>query len=33
MGLACGEQLARAILGEQMPDLELFDPARLLAPA
>lgn len=31
LGLACGEQLARAILGEQVPELELFDPARLAA--
>jgi glycine/D-amino acid oxidase-like deaminating enzyme len=31
MGLACGDHLARAILGEQVPELELFDPARLAA--
>jgi gamma-glutamylputrescine oxidase len=30
MGLACGELVARAILGETVPELELFDPARLL---
>ncbi|MGH3001057.1 MAG: NAD(P)/FAD-dependent oxidoreductase [Gaiellaceae bacterium] len=27
-GLACGDLVARAILGEQPPELELFDPAR-----
>jgi gamma-glutamylputrescine oxidase len=32
LGLACGELLARAILGERVPELEFFDPARLLAP-
>jgi gamma-glutamylputrescine oxidase len=31
MGLACGELVARAILGEVAPELELFDPARLVA--
>jgi gamma-glutamylputrescine oxidase len=30
MGLACGELLGRAILGEPAPELELFDPARLV---
>lgn len=30
MGFACGELAARAILGEAVPELELFDPARLL---
>jgi glycine/D-amino acid oxidase-like deaminating enzyme len=30
MGLACGELVAGAILGEAAPELELFDPARLL---
>lgn len=30
LGLACGDLIARAILGEQPPELELFDPARLL---
>jgi gamma-glutamylputrescine oxidase len=30
MGLACGELLARAILGHLEPELELFEPARLL---
>jgi glycine/D-amino acid oxidase-like deaminating enzyme len=29
MGLACGELVARAILGEPAPELSLFDPARL----
>jgi glycine/D-amino acid oxidase-like deaminating enzyme len=29
LGLACGELVARAILGETPPELELFDPARL----
>jgi glycine/D-amino acid oxidase-like deaminating enzyme len=32
LGLACGELVARAIAGERPPELELFDPARLLAP-
>ena len=31
MGLACGELVANAILGEPAPELELFDPARLVA--
>jgi gamma-glutamylputrescine oxidase len=30
LGLACGDLLARAILGEAPRELELFDPARLL---
>jgi glycine/D-amino acid oxidase-like deaminating enzyme len=30
LGLACGDLLARAILGESPPELELFDPARLV---
>jgi gamma-glutamylputrescine oxidase len=30
LGLACGELLATAILGRSAPELELFDPARLL---
>jgi gamma-glutamylputrescine oxidase len=30
MGLACGELVARAILGEPAPELSLFDPGRLL---
>lgn len=30
MGLACGELVADAILGAPAPELELFDPARLL---
>jgi len=28
-GLACGDLVARAILGERTPELDLFDPARL----
>jgi glycine/D-amino acid oxidase-like deaminating enzyme len=30
LGLACGDLVARAILGRREPELELFDPARLL---
>ena len=30
-GLACGDLVARAILGESPPELELFDPARFAA--
>jgi gamma-glutamylputrescine oxidase len=30
LGLACGELVAKAILGRPAPELELFDPARLL---
>jgi gamma-glutamylputrescine oxidase len=30
LGFACGDLVARAILGEQPPELELFDPARPL---
>jgi gamma-glutamylputrescine oxidase len=30
LGLACGELVAKAILGHREPELELFDPARLL---
>jgi gamma-glutamylputrescine oxidase len=30
LGLACGELIANAILGRREPELELFDPARLL---
>ena len=34
LGLACGELVAQAILGERAPELDLFDPARLMrAPA
>jgi glycine/D-amino acid oxidase-like deaminating enzyme len=33
LGFACGELLARAIAGDEAPELELFDPARLLAPS
>jgi gamma-glutamylputrescine oxidase len=28
LGLACGDLVARAILGERPPELEIFDPAR-----
>jgi len=31
MGLACGELVARAILGDARPELELFEPARLVS--
>lgn len=31
LGLACGDLVARAILGERAPELELFDPSRLAA--
>jgi glycine/D-amino acid oxidase-like deaminating enzyme len=30
LGLACGDLVANAILGRREPELELFDPARLL---
>jgi glycine/D-amino acid oxidase-like deaminating enzyme len=30
LGLACGELVGRAILGDRPPELELFDPGRLL---
>ena len=30
LGLACGDLVARAMLGEQPPELELFDPARFV---
>jgi gamma-glutamylputrescine oxidase len=30
LGLACGELVAKAILGRREPELKLFDPARLL---
>ena len=30
LGLACGDLLARAILGEPPPELALFAPARLV---
>ncbi|HEX6490294.1 MAG TPA: FAD-dependent oxidoreductase [Gaiellaceae bacterium] len=32
LGLACGELVARAILGETPAELELFEPGRLLVP-
>ena len=32
LGLACGDLVARAILGECPPELEIFDPARALVP-
>jgi gamma-glutamylputrescine oxidase len=31
LGLACGELVAKAILGRREPELDLFDPARLLS--
>jgi glycine/D-amino acid oxidase-like deaminating enzyme len=31
LGLACGELVAGAVLGRSAPELELFEPARLLA--
>jgi glycine/D-amino acid oxidase-like deaminating enzyme len=31
MGLACGELVAGAILGDPAPELDLFDPARLIS--
>jgi glycine/D-amino acid oxidase-like deaminating enzyme len=31
LGLACGDLVARAILGEHPPELDLFDPTRLAA--
>jgi glycine/D-amino acid oxidase-like deaminating enzyme len=30
LGLACGELVAKAVLGRREPELELFDPARLV---
>jgi glycine/D-amino acid oxidase-like deaminating enzyme len=30
MGLACGDLVGRAVVGERVPELDLFDPARLL---
>ena len=33
LGLACGDLVARAIVGEASPELELFDPARRFLPA
>jgi hypothetical protein len=30
LGLATGDLVARAILGERAPELDLLDPARLL---
>ena len=30
LGFMCGELVANAILGRETPDLDLFDPARLL---
>jgi glycine/D-amino acid oxidase-like deaminating enzyme len=32
LGFACGELVAKAILGRREPELDLFDPGRLLAP-
>jgi gamma-glutamylputrescine oxidase len=31
LGLACGELVAEAVLGRRKPELDLFDPARLLS--
>ncbi len=31
LGFMCGELVANAILGRETPDLDLFDPARLLS--
>jgi glycine/D-amino acid oxidase-like deaminating enzyme len=31
LGFACGELVGRAIAGEDVPELALFDPVRLLA--
>ena len=31
LGFACGQLAAQAILGEEAPFLDLFEPARLLA--
>jgi len=31
LGLACGDLVARAILGDRPPELEVFDPARFVA--
>jgi gamma-glutamylputrescine oxidase len=33
LGFACGTLVAKAIAGEDVPELAVFDPARLLAPA
>jgi gamma-glutamylputrescine oxidase len=33
LGLACGDLVARALLGEEAPELELFDPARFVVAA
>jgi gamma-glutamylputrescine oxidase len=33
LGFMCGDLVARAMLGDESPQLELFDPERLLAPA
>jgi glycine/D-amino acid oxidase-like deaminating enzyme len=32
LGLACGDLVARAVLGEPPPELAMFDPARFGAP-
>jgi glycine/D-amino acid oxidase-like deaminating enzyme len=31
LGLACGDLVGRAILGESLPELEIFDPSRDIA--
>ena len=33
LGLVCGDLVARAILGDRDPALDLFDPARWPAPS
>jgi gamma-glutamylputrescine oxidase len=33
LAFMCGDMVAKAMLGEAVPELRLFDPARLLAPA
>jgi glycine/D-amino acid oxidase-like deaminating enzyme len=31
LGLACGDLVGEAVLGRRKPELDLFDPGRLLA--
>ncbi|HEX9417350.1 MAG TPA: FAD-dependent oxidoreductase [Gaiellaceae bacterium] len=33
LAFMCGDMVAKAMLGKQVPELQLFDPARLLTPA
>ena len=33
LGFMCGDLVARAMIGQPSPELRLFDPERLLAPA